>query len=467
MTAGLATSQYICPGERHPIPPHVHAARIAIGYSACRTCPFAVEAPSATTGRDRKPLASENVLPEGQPTRKQIGEPVPLSLGRGARGEGRSYAPAVSVRNPTRSPHPQSLLTSEGIRGVYQNELDALAAERFATALATMLWEQVQGEPSRLPPRGFPVVVGYDERPWSIPIAAAVGSALRRSGCETIDIGLTTGALFRFATAHLDAAAGVFVTGAGCGPAFTGLDFTLAGGKPVSAGATLDRVAKSATLQNNRLTRRGGGHRVFDAAAPYEASLWRHFPDRTSTAIVVGSPSALVRNRLEAVRKRTGLNLRIISASQPIENRTESPIASVARESKSGFGFWIAEDGISCRICDETGAPVPNAALMAFLLSQAMESRPTGTVVVDWTLGDQLASSVLRKREAVRSRGTAEAMFDAMRDHSAIAGADSAGRFWMPGPTPFSDAIITLARLIHACSNADSPLSQRIKKAAS
>src|SRR5687768_15345386 len=111
---GVTPAEFVCPGEHYPISRAVHLARLATGFARCRECP----------------------LHHDGGTRP--GQPLPSGLRR--------------------------LLTTEGVRGVYRNELDGPVAGRLPTAMATMLWEDAAG---RRPRAGFSVVVGYDERPWS------------------------------------------------------------------------------------------------------------------------------------------------------------------------------------------------------------------------------------------------------------------------------------------------------------
>ena len=92
--------RYICPGETHPISHSVHLARLAAFYPGCRDCPFRVE-----TGQ----LARQTVE-RLQSTAKRIER--------------------------------KSLLTSDGVRGRYVNELNRKKAEQFCGALAGMLWRQ-------------------------------------------------------------------------------------------------------------------------------------------------------------------------------------------------------------------------------------------------------------------------------------------------------------------------------------
>lgn len=428
----VAGREYVCPGERYVISQAVHLARLAAGFAACNECPLRFD----RNGNSRQTSIA--------------GESEPAS----------------------RTARPRKLFTTEGVRGVARNEVDAAMAERLATGLATQLWEDVAATAGRPPANGFPVVVGYDDRPWSMPLAVAAGTALRRCGCETIDVGLVTGPEFRFAVAHLEAAAGVLATGAGGGPAIAGLEFVRTTGRPLSLGGGLDELADIADRIAGRPTRQGGRRREFDVAIPYEAGLKRHAATARTAAVVVGTASPLIRQRIErlAAELSPGLQTCLLSQrSHDASGNDETSLATIAaqvRDSRADFGFWIAEDGAACRAIDEAGNVVSVAELAALLISDALAERPGAPVVVDWPLAERLNGTVLRREEVVRSNGTAEAMWLSMRDHAAAAGADTAGRFWIPGLPPASDAVITLARLLRARPATEEPLSKRRSRSA-
>ena len=124
---------------------------------------------------------------------------------------------------------------------------------------------------------GPSVVVAHDERPSSPDIVTGVGQALRRMGCQVVDIGLATRPCLMFAIDHLKAAGGIQVTGAGCEPGMTGLDFVGQGGLPCSAPEELDRIAERFRQRYSRPSRRPGSQRTFQASIPYAAGLWKHF----------------------------------------------------------------------------------------------------------------------------------------------------------------------------------------------
>ncbi|MGC1275911.1 MAG: hypothetical protein WBC44_19570 [Planctomycetaceae bacterium] len=428
----VAGREYICPGERYVIPRAVHRARLAAGFAACGECPLRFD------GKDDSSGASID----------------------------RESEPAIRAARPRR------LFTAEGVRGVARNEVDGATAERLATALAVLLWEEIAATAGRPPANGFPVVVGYDDRAWSLQSAVAAGTALRRCGCETIDVGLVTGPEFRFAVAHLEAAAGVLATGAGGGPAVAGLEFVRSAGRPLSAGGGLDELADVADRVAGRPTRRGGRRREFNVAVPYEAGLKRHVATARTAAGVVGTSSPLIRRRIERLAAELSPTLRTcLLARRALDDSgsDETGLATIAvrvREARADFGLWIGEDGGTCRVVDESGTVVSVADLAALLISDALAERPGAPVVVDWPLAERLAGTALRREEVVRSNGTAEAMWLSMRDHAAAAGADSAGRFWSPGSPATSDAFVTLARLLRALPATEKPLSKRLSRSA-
>lgn len=412
-STAAAPREYVCPGEGYAIPRPVHLARMAAGFAKCRVCPLRDDAAS-------------------RPADARV--------------------PASPFRR---------LFQTDGIRGVYRNEFDAATAERLAAALAAMLWEDAPALAN-----GFPVVVGYDDRPWSLPLAVAVGGALRRSGCETIEIGLATGPAFRCAVAHLDAAAGVLATGGGGGPAVAGLDFALAGGHAVSFGGGLDRIAAMAERPAGRMTRRGGGRRTFHVVPPYEAGLRRHLLTITAVTVVVGTASSLVLARLERLFADLPAKLHLI----PLPRRDRdggidsARFSDTVREAKAAFGLWIDEDGTACRAIDETGRAIAVADLAGLLLADALAERPDSAVALDWPLAETLCGATLHN-EVIRSNGTAEAMAVSVRDHAPAVGADSAGRFWLPGSPPAADALVTLARLLRLVGEGEEPFSRRVATA--
>src|SRR5262245_40920608 len=201
LAASAITQNYRCPGEAYEITESVHLARLAAFYSKCRHCPHAPGAQGhvATLGDTQAPAAAHTFE--------------------------------------------RSLFTAEGVRGTYLNELTRTSAADIAGALALVVAppsDGPHGTSSQPPPEGGTthggtancegirvlqperpgpcVVLAHDERPSSPDIVTGVGQALRRMGCQVVDVGLATRPAVLFAIDHLQAAGAVHVTGAGCDP---------------------------------------------------------------------------------------------------------------------------------------------------------------------------------------------------------------------------------------------------------
>ena len=100
MIAGTSQKLYICPGEGHPISRSVHLSRLAAFYPVCRDCPLRTD-----TGH-----LPGQIVERLQQTERRVQR--------------------------------RSLYTTEGVRGVYINDLTRKKAGRIATALADLLVEQ-------------------------------------------------------------------------------------------------------------------------------------------------------------------------------------------------------------------------------------------------------------------------------------------------------------------------------------
>src|SRR5690606_13151109 len=200
---------YVCPGEDHPIPRSIHLARLAAYYPKCREC--------------------EHRRDTGQLPRSTVG---------------RLEQTAARVVRP-------SPFGAEGIRGEYLNHLTRQIAGRVAEAVADRCW-QSQPHAGRLPllddeaqtpdrsvQTGPAIVIGHDARPSSPDLCVGVSAALRRMGCEVIDVGRVSGPCHTFAVEHLQADAGLLITGSGRPSQWTGIDLAGPRGVPWSMGGSI------------------------------------------------------------------------------------------------------------------------------------------------------------------------------------------------------------------------------------
>ncbi len=449
---------YRCPGEDYSITGAVHLARMAAHYEKCRDCPHAAD----TAGSVR--------------------------LGSGPEGSD-PMAPQAT--------HRPSLFTAEGVRGRYLNEITRGTAERLSAAAASCLWDEFRGDDSparsagdaragaavadpdvehegiRLLRPGLPgpcVVIAHDERPASPDLVIGVGQALRRMGCQVVDIGLATRPCFLFAVDHLQAAGGILVSGSGCGPGWGGLDFVGTGGLPCSSPGELDQIARRLSAGFSRPARRVGSQRVFEARVPYEASLCRHFHALRPLKIALACSSRAVCELFARAFRKVAC--RLIPVETPtrarvLEDANDPDLvrtAQAVREANADLGILVEEDGEQCVFFDERGqiaAPPRVAALLADLVG--------GPVLLPaaWGADSDVPNGIGTAPELSQSDPRpllddmcCEHITRAMKQQRAALAADGDGRYWFDEGFPACDALLTLVQLLHALSRSDTSFSK-------
>lgn len=448
--------QYVCPGEAHAISRAVHLSRLAAFFPKCRECSHRQE-----TGQ----------LPQPQ------------------------FEPDESARTDESE---RSLFTLEGVRGVYLNELTRHKAGELSAAFASLLWESLplagrsdlRDANSKRPIRrsGPVVVVGFDERPSSPDIVTGVAAALRRMSCQVVDIGQTSTPCFRFAVAHMQAAGGIFISGHGCEPSWTGLDFVSKHGRPVSAAGrrvenhedkTATRVIGLEDIHQRcergaaRPLRQGGSQRVFQASVPYLAGLWKHFHALRPLRVAIGCPVRFVRRTLDDLFEKLPVTLNWIEIPQrrrdvlderdPDVQRVRDAVAAQSAD----FGLLIDDDGINIAVVDELGRLLAPGDLLCLLAEVVSAEQSGGAVVIDNAARDLLQPRIAAKSQRCWLGGwTQSDVWQAMRHESAICGGGATGRVWLPDSVPACDAILTLAQLLQALSRDDAPLSQVVVECA-
>ncbi|MCA9115819.1 MAG: hypothetical protein KDA79_12105 [Planctomycetaceae bacterium] len=394
--AGCTGKQYICPGETYPISRAVHLSRLASFFPACRTCALRTDTGSLSAG----------VVQQLEQTSQRTAVP--------------------------------SLFQRDGVRGIFLNVLTRPVAAGIASALASILWEQAprakgtEAGPGTRPLRPR-VVIGHDERPSSPLLVTGVAEALRRMSCQVIDISLSTWPCFRFTTDHLDATAGIFITGSGCDPACNGLEIVTAGAVPLSYGPLsalpavsfradrlddgqnlppvlsrlpagsgnaaaapaagpqggLNRIEQLAGQTFSRPSRNAGPQESFLAAVPYEAGLWKHFHALRPLRVVCGSPVRLVRQTLARLFEKLPCELQLLEL--PVRKRNVHDardadllrVGAAVRQRSGSLGLVIDDDGARCGFLDENGHHVPAADVMRVIIHRLLVDHPGAAVVVE------------------------------------------------------------------------------------
>ena len=416
-------SEYTCPGHPHPISRSIHLSRLAAFYPACRECPH----------RDDTGGLAGKTIDRLVRTRHRVAR--------------------------------ATLFTSEGVRGIHRNELTRTDADRLVAALAWLCWRDRPRALLRNPQNtsGPVVVVGHDTRPAARALLAGVLSALVRSGCRAVEIGPVSDDCFRFAVHHLEADAGIRVTGDGHPSWWIGLDAVAAGGRPLSRGAGLDTWESAAGSQLPRPTRHAGSRRSFQATEVYQATLKRHLLASRPLNISLAAPEGPERDSLSQLLKPLPWTLHHVDA---LTNDDSRRISGQDRSVAYDVRLSWSNDRDGTLYCDETGTPIDPTALFLLLARGILFDHPGQPVVLAQRHADRLTSAIRQLGGRPRTfPGTSRAdTWQALKDHDAVMGIDDNGNTWCGESAPTQDRLLIVAHVLRMLDHHHRPLSQLIAR---
>lgn len=437
-----ATKEYRCPGESYPISRAVHLGRLAAYYPACRQCPH----------------------------RDDTGTLSPRRVKRLVETRRRADAPP--------------LFDDEGVAGVYLNELGPAEARDLAAAFGAWLLEQRSeaGDP--------PVaVIAGDGRPITPELVAAVGDGLRWSGCHVIDMGPASAPCVAMAVAQLDASGGVLVGNPRAQAHTTGLKFWGQGARPLSAGGDLDAIRQRFEDGIDRPTRSSGMLRRYQAEAHYLGWLEPFYHALRALRFVLDTPSPALPRYVEQL-------LRPVACQAVARRGTPDRLAEQVRAEGAHFAAILDDDGQRCRLLDHHGRPVAMERLTPLLVecllrwNSTEESAPAAystnagsgsrrrrasrdaetasdradfLVVLETATPDSILRAIrVQGGRVVTSDPRPAQMERTMRQHDALLGGGSSGRFWYRASQKHfsADALMTLTLLLQILSQSDRPLCE-------
>ncbi len=439
-------TSYTCPGELYSIPHSIHLARMAAFYSKCRDCEHRLE----------------------------VGH-VPLRTG----------GPPPEVEHRVIR---TSLLTDEAVRGVYLNELDRNRALLWGEAFAASLWElqpmiarQEATDDSQIvrassvkqeshASSGPVVVVGFDERPSSPDIVTGIVLGLRRMGCLVVDLGQTSLPVIGFQQQVRGASAGLFVTGAGCDPSWTGFDFLDHEARPYSHEA-LTKMERDVQTGVGRQTRKIGSHHPVQELASYEASLSIHFHALRPLRVVCGSSTRLMPRILDRLFSR--LPCQLTHVALPTRKRNlfdprDVDLQRVARtviDGRHHLGLVIDEDSQHVAFVTDSGRLVSSKEVARLLIEIAQrENHQARFVVASSMMGDVMQWLSGRDATAIDGGELTANLVRLLVESDAVLALSSDGRVWFRQREIACDAVLVLANILQALSLSDAPFTEVVAR---
>lgn len=433
---------YQCPGESHPISRAIHLARLAGFYEPCKQCEHRHE-----TGSFSKRLVKQV---ETSFTRKR----------------------------------PETLIRENSFRGIYLNEFDAATLSQYGQAIAAWFWNRQPFSSQDVPKDKFTdeqisvgrvitpsLVIGCDDRPHSLAVVNLLSEAIKQTGCQLIECGTLTRPCFSFATHHLNASGGLYITGAGEGPEWTGFDILNGSSLPIKNNE-LQEVEAKTREKFSRATRSSGSIRIFHPEVPYEAILGKYFHAIRPLKICCGLSSLRLQSFLERLFLDLSCDLEFVD--QPIRHHDfDNPRDEVNQkfgkevaESEADVGILIDEDASRCRFFDEKGRLVSLERMASVLIEHQLKHAPDSKIILEeGVLGPEMELSCQNRRNRQVITVSQEGILPTRMDAEVFQmGIPKCGRIWFHDTFPQTDAIVTLAFLLQKLSESDLQLSEVVTK---
>ncbi len=314
---------------------------------------------------------------------------------------------------------------------------------------------------------GKSVCVGYDGRLSSPELEAAIVEGLASTGLAVSRIGLGPTPMLYFATKHLDADAGVMVTGSHNPPTYNGIKMLTRSG-PVYGEQILDigRVAEEGRLETGE-----GIVETVDIRDAYVARLLQDYDGPRDLTIVWdagnGAAGEVLRRLTAKLPGRHHLLFDQIDGTFPNHHPdptvAENLVALQQKVAETGADIGIAFDGDADRIgaVDETGRIIWGDQLLAIYAADVLKRHPGAMIIADVKASKTLFDEIARNGGQPLMWKTGHSLLKAKMAEtgSPLAGEMSGHIFFADTWYGFDDALYCGIRLAALVSRAGRPLS--------
>ena len=360
---------------------------------------------------------------------------------------------SLTVTSKNRAHHfAPDILREYDIRGLVDknlNEADAYALGRsFAAYVAIQIPDRKQ----------HTICVGYDGRLSSPVLEAALMDGLVASGVRVVNVGLGPTPMLYFAVKHMNADAGIMVTGSHNPPEYNGFKMTM-NAYPVFGQAVqeIGRIAARGEFIDG-----AGSVETIDIREDYIARLMQDYvPGRELTiAWDAGNGAAGdIMKRLTA--KLPGRHILLhadIDGSFP--NHHPDPtvdenlldLQEAVLKNKCDLGIAFDGDGDRIGVVDENGAIIRCDTLLVIYAREVLAQQPGATIIGDVKCSGVLFDEIRRMGgNPVMWKTGHSVMKDKMREMGApLAGELSGHIFFADRYYGFDDALYCAVRLLNA-----------------
>ena len=362
------------------------------------------------------------------------------------------------------SPHRElgSIFKAYDVRGVVPTDLDEGVARRIGSAFAE--WA---GAPR--------IAAGYDCRPSSPALAAALHEGITAQGTGVLDLGLASTDLLYFASGSLDVP-GVMLTASHNPPQWNGLKFCLAGARPVGEDTGLadiralaERDERPPAASRGSVERRG----VLEAYVEHVLT----FVDPSNVApleVVADTANGMGGLIVPPVMRRLPVTLVHLfpeldgtfpnHPADPIQPENQRDLMRTVLERRADIGLAFDGDADRVFLVDERAEGVSGSEVTA-LVAQAMLKRYPGAAIVHNLICSWAVPEVIRENGGtpVRTRVGHSFIKQVMAETGAVFGGEHSGHYYFRDNYRADSGLIAAVVVLEQLSLAGVPLSKLLE----
>ncbi|MBI1969651.1 phosphomannomutase/phosphoglucomutase [Candidatus Woesearchaeota archaeon] len=358
-----------------------------------------------------------------------------------------------------------SIFKAYDIRGIYGKNLTEEIAEKIGNAVAQFL-------------RAKTMVVGYDMRPSSKPLAASLIRGITAFGCNVLDIGLSSTDMLYFAVWHLHADGGIMVTASHNPKEYNGFKLVREKAIPIGEGMGMEEIRDAVRASSWREGKKEG--RVEEKEILQDFVQFVHsFVDakkikRLNVVLDAGNgmagtvaPEVFRTIPLEAVNLFFELDGNFPNhVPNPMEEKNNEQIIKKIKEVKPDLG--IAWDGDCDRVFffDEHGNRISGDFMTGIIATWLLKKNPGRVVLYD-------IRHSWYSRDTIRKAGGKPSLMRAghsyfrheMRKQNAIFGGELSGHyFFQKSDFAADNGFIPALMVLEMLSETDKKLSALLEE---
>lgn len=312
------------------------------------------------------------------------------------------------------------------------------------------------------------IVVGRDGRTHSPALSAALAQGLAEAGAQVLDVGLGPTPMTYFAVHHLEADAGIMVTGSHNPSGDNGFKLTRAGapvfGEDIQE---IGRIAASLPPLGEGGAR-GGSCEVRDVAGAYidrlVADLTTDRPLKVAWDCGNGAAGAVLPDLVKRLPGEHVMLYEDVDGTFPNHHpdpTVEANLADLRRAVLEGgcdIGIGFDGDGDRIGVLDEAGRMVAPDRLMVLFARDVLDAHPGAPVIGDVKCSNSLFDAIAQAGGKPIMAATGHSLIKAKMAETgaALAGEMSGHIFFADRYYGFDDALYAAVRLLNI---ADGPLS--------